>query len=196
VLDAVAQVLQRFSAEGDLLDAFGRETAFYRPRGLGLDALGNLYVADTGGVRIVKLGPGGQLLMQVGGPEEAIGPGQPTDVAASRQGEVYLVEALSGTVWWLDAGGDVRGRWPTGQANTLDSPHVAIGPEGDVYVTDPEGGRVLVFTAHGQPVGRFGSQAEGQGRLAKPVGIDVGSDGTVYVSDSQTCRVLAFGTWR
>ena len=50
--------------------------------------------------------------------------------------------------------------------------------------------------AGGQPVGRFGSQAEGQGRLVKPVGIDVGSDGTVYVSDSQTCRVLAFGPQR
>ncbi|HUW13690.1 MAG TPA: PA14 domain-containing protein, partial [Anaerolineae bacterium] len=106
VLDSVAQVLQRFTAAGELLDAFGRESAFYRPRGLGLDALGNLYVADTGGVRIVKLGPGGQVLMQKGGPEEPIGPGQPTDAAISRQGEIYVVEALSGTVWWLDAAGE------------------------------------------------------------------------------------------
>ena len=145
---------------------------------------------------MVKLSPAGQVLMQVGGPEEPLGPGQPTDVATSRQGEIYVVEALSGTVWWLDAAGDVRGRWPVGQANTLDSPHVAVGPDGAVYVTDPEGGRVLVFTAGGQPVGRFGLQAEGQGRLIKPVGIDVGSDGTVYVSDSQTCRVVAFGPQR
>jgi len=193
VLDAVAHRLQRFTPEGKLMAAFGREMAFYRPRGLGTDTQDNLYIADTGGVRLLKLSPDGVRLMQVGGPEERIGPGQPTDVAISPAGEIYLVEAMSGTLWWLDAAGTVLGRWQVAQANTLDCPHVTVGPQGWVYVTDPEGGRVLVFAADGQPLGQFGSLGDGSGQFRKPVGIAVGEDGKVYVSDSHGCRVLAFG---
>lgn len=193
VLDAVAQRLQRFTPEGRFLAAFGRDLAFYRPRGLGVDAQDNFYVADTGGVRLLKLSPDGSRLMQVGGPEEEIGPGQPTDVAVSPSGEIYLVEAMNGLLWRLDAGGAVLGRWAVGQANTLDSPHLAVGPASQVYVTDPEGGRMLVFTAEGRPLGQFGSLGDGPGQFRKPVGIAVGSDGKVYVSDSHGCRVIAFG---
>ncbi|MBC8447256.1 MAG: glycosyltransferase family 39 protein [Chloroflexi bacterium] len=193
VLDAVAHRLQRFTPEGQFLVAFGRDLAFYRPRGLGIDAQDNLYVADTGGVRLLKVSPEGARLAQVGGPEEQIGPGQPTDVGVSPSGDIYLVEAMSGILWRLDAGGAVLERWPVGQANTLDSPHIAIGPVGNVYVTDPEGGRVLVFSADGQPLGQFGSLGDGPGQFRKPVGIAVGSDGRVIVSDSHGCRVVAFG---
>ena len=101
---------------------------------------------------------------------------------------------MSGTLWWLDAAGTVLGRWQVAQANTLDCPHVAVGPQGRVYVTDPEGGRVLVFAADGQPLGQFGSQGDGSGQFRKPVGIAVGADGKVVVSDSHGCRVVAFGT--
>ena len=119
MLDAVAHRLQRFTPEGKFLAAFGREMAFYRPRGLGIDGQDNLYVADTGGIRLLKLSPDGTPLMQVGGPEEQIGPGQPTDVAVSAAGEIYLVEAMSGVLWWLDAKGTPLGRWQAAQANLL-----------------------------------------------------------------------------
>jgi DNA-binding beta-propeller fold protein YncE len=185
--------LQRFTPEGKFLAAFGHDLAFYRPRGLGVDAQDNFYVADTGGVRLLKLSSEGLRLLQVGGPEEEIGPGQPTDVAVSPAGDIYLVEAMNGLLWWLDASGAVLGRWAVGQANTLDSPHLAVGPASQVYVTDPEGGRVLVFTADGRPLSQFGSLGDGPGQFRKPVGIAVGPDGRVVVSDSHACRVAAFG---
>jgi DNA-binding beta-propeller fold protein YncE len=191
VLDAVAHRLQRFSPDGDFVAAFGHEMAFYRPRGVGIDMLGNLYVADTGGVRLLKLSADGKQLMQVGGADQEIGPGQPTDAAVAPTGTIYVTEAMNGIAWRLDKDGEVLGRWQAVQANTLDSPHVAVGPAGRVYITDPEGGRVLVFAADGKPVGRFGSLGDGPGQFRKPVGIDVGQDGTIYVSDSHACRVVA-----
>jgi DNA-binding beta-propeller fold protein YncE len=195
VLDAVAHRLQRFGADGEFVAAFGREMAFYRPRGLGIDSLGNLYVADTGGVRLLKLSADGRQLMQIGGADEEIGPGQPTDAAVAPTGTIYLIEAMSGIAWRLNEDGEAVGRWQAAQANTLDSPHVAVGPAGRVYITDPEGGRVLVFAADGEPVGGFGSLGDGPGQFRKPVGIAVGADGTAYVSDSHGCRVLALSSW-
>ena len=57
VLDAVNQRLLRFSPDGQFQTTFGAELTFYRPRGLGIDAAGQLAVADTGGVRIMRLRP-------------------------------------------------------------------------------------------------------------------------------------------
>jgi DNA-binding beta-propeller fold protein YncE len=193
VLDAVAHQLQRFTPDGRFVGLFGLDMAFYRPRGLGADTQGNLYVADTGGVRLLKLSSSGERLMQIGGPEEAIGPGQPTDVAVHGGGDIYVVEAMTGVAWWLDAGGTLLGRWQIAQANTLDSPHVATDQQDRVYITDPEGARVLVFARSGDPLGQFGTLGDGSGQFRKPVGIAVGPQGQVAVTDSHACKVAVFG---
>lgn len=192
VLDATAQALVRFTPEGELLDAFGEELTFYRPRGLGVDAAGGLLVADTGGVRIVRLEPSGALLGQIGGRDTGLAERQPTDAVATPQGDVTFVEAETGAITRVAADGTAMAWTGPAPSNTIEGPHLALRPAGGVYVTDPEGRRVLVFDGQGEPLGQFGLDAG----LGKPVGIAAVPEGAdsdlVVVVDSQGCRMVAF----
>jgi len=196
VLDATAQQLQRFTADGRFVARFGKTLAFYRPRGLGLDADGNLLVADTGRLRLTKLSSRGEVIQEYGGSGRLADMGQIVDAAAGPGGFIYLAEAESGLVWRLGPGGDAR-RWQaTAKANTVDGPHVAVGPDGAIYVTDPEQWRVVIYDSGGAPLAQFGGQGTGAGQFLKPVGLAVDQTGRVYVVDSQGCRVQAFGPQR
>ena len=192
VLDAVGQQLLRFTPDGQFTASFGVEQTFYRPRGLGIDAAGQIAVADTGGVRIVRLDPSGALQSQAGGPDSDLARQQPTDAALTPGGDLYFVEAESGAITRLAADGSLT-RWGgPALASTIDGPHLAVLPAGGLTVSDPEGRRVLLFTADGQPLGQFGAEAG----LVKPVGIAAapGKDGSVRVAvvDSQMCSVVMF----
>jgi hypothetical protein len=191
-LDAVGQRLLRFTPDGQFVATFGAEWTFYRPRGLGIDAAGQIVVADTGGVRIVLLDPAGGLQGQIGGPESDIARRQPTDAALAATGDLYFVEAESGAITRRTADGGLS-RWSgPALASTIDGPHLALLQGGGLAVSDPEGRRVLLFDAVGRPLGQFGVDAG----LAKPVGIAAapGPDGVIRiaVADSQRCSVMMF----
>ena len=188
-LDAVNQRVSRWRATGEFVDSFGDALAFYRPRGFSVDAAGQVLVADTGGVRIVRMDAAGALQGQWGGSESDLARQQPTDAVLTPGGVLFFVEAESGAVTRIDAAGEVK-RWSgPAPASTLDGPHMALLPDGRLLVTDPEGRRVLLFDANGAPLGQFGVDAG----LVKPVGVAVDATGTrVLVADSAACRVLAF----
>jgi DNA-binding beta-propeller fold protein YncE len=74
---------------------------------------------------------------------------------------------------------------------------LAIGPDGNIYITDING--VTVISPQGTVLRRWGSQGAGPGqfRFIGPVGdphsrIAIGSSGLVYVSDSGNDRVQVF----
>ena len=129
---------------------------------------------------------------QIGGPESDVARQQPTDAALTPGGDLYFVEAESGAVTRLAADGSLS-RWSgPALASTIDGPHLAVLPAGGLVVSDPEGRRILLFAADGQPLGQFGLEAG----LVKPVGLAAapGDEGLirVAVADSQTCRVVMF----
>jgi DNA-binding beta-propeller fold protein YncE len=61
-----------------------------------------------------------------------------------------------------------------------------------VYVTDPEGYRVLIFSDEGQYLGRFGHFGQDINSLGLPNGIAVDADGNIYIADAGNNRVLRF----
>ena len=64
-----------------------------------------------------------------------------------------------------------------------------------LYVTDPDAGRVLVYTTAGDCVGSFGqSSQEGVDatQFRTTAGIALDASGNVYVADAGTGRVLRF----
>jgi sugar lactone lactonase YvrE len=70
-------------------------------------------------------------------------------------------------------------------------PAFAIGPNGDLYITDTSD-RVTVVSPAGKVLDRWGGHGKGPGRFAFTfghAGIAVSPDGTVYVSDSGNCRI-------
>ncbi len=89
--------IQKFTPDGGYLSEFGKagvgESELNRPQGLCLDALGCLYVADTGNGRIQKFSPDGQHIACLGGKGVPDGPlSGPVAVAVNDKGAVFIVE--------------------------------------------------------------------------------------------------------
>ncbi len=68
---------------------------------------------------------------------------------------------------------------------------IAVGPEGDVFVTDARS-RVVRLSPSGDLRYEWGSDGDGDGQFRNPVGIATANDGSVYVSDYIQDRVQKF----
>jgi len=103
-----------------------------------------------------------------------------------------LTERTGGLTW-------VRSIYGTSAAaeDQLRSPgHVAIGPDGTIWVTDPVMRRILGFNPDGSFKGELvaGSTEDGgMSMVQSPAGIAVSEDGEVYVADVRTGIVIVWG---
>lgn len=71
----------------------------------------------------------------------------------------------------------------------------AIAPDGTIWVTDGQRGRILAFDPRGEYADRkidTGPPGPGAARLYAPSGIDCDEDGNVYVADYGNQRVMEF----
>lgn len=69
---------------------------------------------------------------------------------------------------------------------------MALGPSGNVYVTDKDNNRVQIFDSGGQFLTSWRSSGSDKGQLRSPSGITVDSQGNLYVSDTGNRRVQEF----
>ncbi len=185
VLDALAQVVFQVDVASGRVALVPVEASFYRPRGLAVDIFGMLVVADTGGARVVHVDNTGRMLAQFGGPDTALGRGQPVDALGTANGILWAVTGEDGRLWRLDA---QEGRVVIARSNTLEGPHLAGLATGAFFLTDPEGRRILMFDEAGAPL----AQIAGDGRWVRPVGLDVAEVGPqvlLAVADAARCQV-------
>ncbi|HPO59845.1 MAG TPA: NHL repeat-containing protein, partial [Anaerolineaceae bacterium] len=164
-----------------------------------IDAQGRLYVVDTGNDRVVVFDPDGNFITQFG--TEGFDPGfidEPMGIALDAEGNVYLADTWNQRMQVfssLETGFTYLRHWDiTGWFGTSlqNYPFVAVSPDQHVFVTDPEGYRVLEFTANGEFVrgwGGYSPSSDGFG-LASAVRVD--SQGRVWVSDAGNHMLLRF----
>lgn len=69
---------------------------------------------------------------------------------------------------------------------------MALGPSGNVYVTDNDNNRVQIYDPDGQFLTSWRSSGSDKGQLKYPCGIGVDSYGNIYVSDTGNRRVQVF----
>ncbi len=84
-------------------------------------------------------------------------------------------------------------------AERFDSPNsVAVGPEGDIYVSDTGNHRIVVFDQDGGFKSSIGEKAADptdqpkKGPLLLPLGLAVADDGTLYVASMERSLVLVY----
>jgi YYY domain-containing protein len=197
------------------------------PRGITQDAEGNFYVVDTQNMRVQKYDRTGKWLLafgQKGGDngqfaamnDEATGTG-PSGIAVDSAGNVYVADTWNHRVQKFDKDGKLLLAWGSyvnlSDPGTAEGPDtnskffgprgIAIGPDGQVYVTDTGNKRVLIFDDKGGFKRQISSGASPTrvapeypfsqpGEMNEPIGIAVDQAGNVYVADTNNRRIQKF----
>jgi len=206
VADTWNHRIQKFSAEGKFLKMWGYfgqaegPDALWGPRDVAVDQEGNVFVTDTGNKRVVVFDLDGNNITQFGG--AGMAPGQfdePVGIAVDKTGNVYVADTWNQRIQVFSRFEEStyipENEWEVvawfGQS--LDNkPYIDVNEEGMVFITDPEGYRVLQFTQEGDFVkfwGDFGTELDSFGI---PVGIAADSNAGVWVSDAGNNRIMHF----
>ena len=190
VADGVNDRVLQFDAAGNLVAEIGRigEEPLARPISIKVDRSDRLWIADTGHQRVLVRGADGALTQTFTFERGNLGRAPDlTDVAPAADGL---------TAWTVDNDNhrlvqiDLATRTQTvvgGKGESLgqfDYPFmIALGRDGDLFVTDVINGRVQILSAAGRPVGRVGSYGPELGQLLRPKGVVCDAEGNVWVTD-------------
>jgi uncharacterized protein (TIGR03663 family) len=166
---------------------------FDEPRGLAVDASGNLYVVDSKNNRIQKLGPDGRPLLEWG--REGSQPGEfkdPCGIAAGPDGTLYVADTWNHRIQKFDANGKPLD-WQDQAPGFWGPRGIAVAPDNKVvYVTDTGNKRVVAFDTAGKQLSAWGHDGSRPGEFIEPVGIAVNADGQVIVADTGNRRLQYF----
>ena len=191
------------------LDGTGTGARFNQPRGVAIDASGNLFVADSNNHRIRKATPAGVVstVAGSGAPGAADGTGtlasfnKPYGVAVDAAGAVYVADNLNhlirkitpaGVVSTLAGTGTAGSANGTGTMASFNNPRgMAIDASGNLLVADTSNHRIRQITPEGVVSTLAGSgttgTANGVGTLASfnsPCDIALDGSGQFWVADT------------
>ena len=184
---------------------------FNNPRGVAVDAAGDVYVADTANDTIRKIAPGGNVTTLAGqagtagsadGPAAAAQFNNPFAVALDAAGNLFVADCYNYTIRKITPAGHVStlaGLAETqgsadgkgSEARFYNPAGLAVGSSGTVYVADKANSTIRRITAAGKVTtlaGKAGTigGADGKGtdaRFNNPSGLALDSSGTLYVAD-------------
>ncbi len=199
--------VQKFTAHGQFIkmwSSFGpgnQAETFYGPRGITVDRSGHVYVVDTGNKRVVVFDANGTYLTQFG--SGGLDPGQfdePVGIAIDDAGTIYLTDTWNQRVQSLVPAPDGLTFTPLKQwdvvgwtGQSLDNkPFIAVDNQGHVFITDPEGYRVIEYTTDGELIQTWGDYGSDATTFGIASGIAVAPDGGIWVSDAGNNRLMRF----
>lgn len=209
VTDTWNHRIQKFSSTGRFIKAWGTfgqgdtPESFYGPRGIAVDDAGRVYVVDTGNKRVVIFDADGNYITEFGG--AGFDPGlfdEPVGITVDKNGTVYVTDTWNQriqTFTRFESNGsliftpskqwDIFGWF----SQSLDNkPYIAVNDDLHVFITDPEGYRVMEFDPDGELVrvwGEFSDTGTGFGLTS---GIAIDPEGHVWVTDSVFNKILRF----
>jgi len=161
-----------FDPSGKLLTSFG-SGMFAFPHGFTVDHEGNIWASDANNA------------------EAVLGISAKDANGVVRGQQVFKMSSTGKILMTLGKEG-VSGNGP----DTFDMPTgIAIGTNGDIFVTDGHGknDRVVKFSKDGKFIKTWGHHGSGPGEFDQPHDISIGgSKGNVYVADRSNSRVQIF----
>jgi sugar lactone lactonase YvrE len=217
---------------GGYVDGLAAQARFFGPEGLAVDGQGNLFLADSRNNCIRRIAPDGKVTTVAGsgqpgllenlvdGPGDQARFGQPSDVAVSRTGTLYVADFLHHCIRKITADGMVSimagnglpcSEDGIGMAASFELPNrIAIDQAGNLYVTEGRArdlgerlggnrvrkiapdGTVAILAGTGEPGYRDGPA--GRAMFDIPTGVAVDEAGNVYVADTGNHCIRKIGT--
>jgi len=190
VADTNADRIAVFTATGAFVTAYGQSrddddrvssatVRLNKPKGVAVDAAGNIFIADTNENRVLKLSAAGRILLALG-----------RQTKPDREHDGFL---------------EFRPGKGLGEFNKPSG--VASDAAGNIYVSDTNNNRVQVFSSTGAALAAFSlpplPKAHDDERsdhdadnpvLGRPFGIALDAAGKIYVADPFGGRALVFGS--
>jgi len=206
VADTWNHRIQVFTPEGDFVRMWntfyvgGTQDGFWGPRGITVDDSNRVFVTDTGKQRVVIFDNMGNYLTQFGGIGLDAGKmDEPVGIELDQDGLVYIADTWNYRI-------QVFAPDPTGlqyqsvkmwdveawQSDSLDNkPFLALDEQKNVYITDPDRGRVIVFDQDGQFLKLWGG-FDNSYLMTTISGITVAANGNVWLTDATNNSLLEF----
>ncbi len=147
------QVYKYNTSTGELVDTWGDPEQgpgeFYQPQGIAVDPDGNVYVADTGNQRILKLDSDGQLIVEWGGSGAGEGEfNEPLGITIDNADHLFVTDSGNNRVQVFNLEGQFLAAWGSpgsGEGEFSTPGDVAADTEGHVYVMDKDNLRIQKF---------------------------------------------------
>jgi sugar lactone lactonase YvrE len=199
--------IQKFSATGEFVTMWGyfgqgeAPDAFWGPRDVKVDEQGRVYVTDTGNKRVVIFESDGRYINQFG--STGVQPGQydePVGISISQDGEIFIADTWNQRVQVVKPDPDRQFFLPESQwevygwfGQSLENkPYLTWTRMDHVFVTDPEGYRILEFDTDGKFIRGFSDWAGLQDISSLPAGIVEDGEGRIWISDAGSGTLLRF----
>jgi sugar lactone lactonase YvrE len=206
VADTWNHRVQKFTLDGQPMLTFGQSGTppegeaggglFFGPRDILLLPDGRLLVTDTGNHRLQVFDQDGHFVRQSGSRGALLGQFyEPVGLAKGPDGFIYLADTWNGRIQSFTPDLVPLQQWPVDGwegDSTENKPYLDVDGAGRVYVSDPEGYRVLVFSSTGEYLGRFGRYGTDANGLGLPNGIAVDAQGNIYLADAGNNRILRY----
>lgn len=208
VADGGRDLLRSYTWDLMFIDKWGGKGTqpgeFHEPRGIAIDAAGNVVVADALNHRVQKTVVGTKTFLdRPGAPVTHFGSkgsaeGQfntPTGVAVDASGAIFVVDTENHRVQKFDGNGKFVLAWGKrgSAAGQFYLPsHIAIAKDGRIFVSDTGNNRVQVFDASTKHLASMGRVGSVPGSFAEPKGLAIDRHDNLWVVDRRNHRLQKF----
>jgi YD repeat-containing protein len=190
-----ADIIRKYSDTGATLQTISKGSGSGNgqvrlPLDLALDAVGNLWVADTENDRVQQFDAAGNF-------KKALPLGsltRPKGIGIAPDGDIWVTETINHRVTVLDQNGTIIRRFGsegTGEAQFAHPSDVEVDSHGFAWVADSANDRVQIFNDEGEFVTQFGGKGAGPGQFNDDwwIRLAIDAKGNVYATDQVNARV-------